>query len=80
MSERCSRLPASRHVPISLEYNLKTDLPFVTEFSDKSVLDSEAYQSLTSWYNEALEPMVSHKERRPFKFYKDYEPTAALKN
>lgn len=59
---------------------MKTDLPFETEFSDKSVLDSEAYQSLTSWYDEALEPMVSYKERRSFKFYKDYEPTAALKN
>ncbi|KAJ9100965.1 hypothetical protein QFC19_005361 [Naganishia cerealis] len=51
----------------------------VAEFSNGSITDEEAYQALTAWYDEALEPMVSYIERRPFKLYKDYEPTAALK-
>jgi hypothetical protein len=42
-------------------------------------MEDEAYQALVAWYDEALEPMVFLKERRPFKLYKDYEPTAALK-
>ncbi|KAJ9099186.1 hypothetical protein QFC21_004066 [Naganishia friedmannii] len=51
----------------------------VAEFSNGSITEDEAYQALVAWYDEALEPMVSLKERRPFKLYKDYEPTAALK-
>ena len=54
-------------------------LTVVAEFSDESVLKTEGYQALTAWYDEALEPMVSYTNRRPFRFYKDYEPTAALK-
>ena len=75
MSARFSRLLVSRR-PILL---VLANMFLIAEFSDESVLKSEGYQALTAWYDEALEPMVSYKNRRPFRFYKDYEPTAALK-
>jgi hypothetical protein len=65
--------------PAGISSPTYADRSVTLEFSDESVLKSEAYQALTAWYDEALEPMVSYKNRRPFRFYKDYEPTAALK-
>lgn len=49
-----------------------------TEFSDPSILSSDPFTALSSWYADALEPMCSYRSFRAFGLWKEYEATAAL--
>jgi hypothetical protein len=48
------------------------------EFSDPSILSSDPFTALSSWYTAALEPMCSYRSFRAFGLWKEYEATAAL--
>jgi hypothetical protein len=52
------------------------------ESDPTTVLTSTEYQSLESWFDQALEPFIvkGMRETRAFKLFKEYEPTAALKD
>ncbi|KAG7548942.1 hypothetical protein FFLO_03147 [Filobasidium floriforme] len=50
----------------------------VVEFSDPSILTSDPFTSLSSWYTDALDPLCSYRSFRAFGLWKEYEATAAL--
>lgn len=64
-----------KKIPTTLLY-----IEFTAEPS--SVLSSTEYQSLTSWFDEALKPFLVEgmRETRAFHLFREYEPTAAIKD